>query len=115
MATGAHLAPDPPPEAILCARCSAAITRSSDACEVEGLFTHTRVNPAGVAFTFGCFAAAQGATVAGPPTQDATWFAGYAWQLALCGACGAHLGWAFQRGEEDRFFGLILRRLVFPA
>jgi len=36
------------------------------------------------------------------------------WQIADCGACGVHLGWSFT-GASERFYGLILDRLIAPS
>jgi cereblon len=33
--------------------------------------------------------------VLGEPTTDDTWFPPYAWSVALCGACGEHIGWRY--------------------
>ena len=72
----------------------------------------SRFNPVGLVFHFGAFARAPGARVEGPPTQEASWFAGCAWAYAHCGACGAHPGWHFS-GQAD-FFALVLVRLAPP-
>ena len=101
-----------PERALRCARCGYPITRESERSEVEGRHEHTRFNPAGVVFHFGIFSRAPGAHVEGPPTQEATWFAGCAWSYATCGGCGAHLGWHFS-GQAD-FFALVLVRLAAP-
>lgn len=72
---------------------------------------HTRLNPFGYVWEFGCFAEAKGAVVEGQPTLQATWFAGHTWVFANCGSCGVHLGWRYD-GESGTFFGLISERLV---
>ena len=103
-----------PPEAPLCcARCGHVITHERHRSTLNGRHTHTRLNPAGVVFHFGCFAQAEGCLVLGPPTAEASWFPGYVWEFAFCGACQTHLGWAFH-GESD-FFGLVLDRLTAPG
>jgi len=98
--------PDPP---VCCARCGHVITHERHRTTVNGRHTHTRVNPHGFVFHFGCFAEAEGCLVSGPPTFEDSWFAGHAWEFAHCAACHVHLGWAFQ--GEGRFFGLLLDRL----
>ena len=65
-------------------------------------------------YRIGCFRRAPGCAQAGEPTFEYTWFPGHSWRLALCAGCRAHLGWAFQ-GGQDAFFGLILDRLVGAA
>ncbi len=102
------------PEAPLCcARCGHVITRERDRTTVHGRHTHTRVNPSGFVFHFGCFARAEGCLVIGPPTAEASWFPGFVWEHALCAACKTHLGWAFH--GESSFLGLVLDRLTAPS
>lgn len=102
------------PEAPLCcARCGHPVTRERHRIPVSGRHTHTRVNPSGFVFHFGCFAQAEGCVLEGPPIAEETWFPGFRWQIALCASCRVHLGWAF-RGEGD-FFGLLLDRLTPPS
>jgi hypothetical protein len=101
------------PEAPLCcAKCGHIITRERHRTTVNGRHLHTRVNPSGYIFHFGCFAQAEGCLVLGPPTTEASWFAGHAWRYAMCAECETHLGWAFH-GEGD-FFGLVADRLTAP-
>lgn len=94
---------------LLCAACGRPITEEGAAAQYGGAHEHLFTNPAGIGFRIGCFHHAPGCTEAGPPTAEYTWFAGYRWRFALCGGCGAHLGWSY-RGPHH-FFGLILDRL----
>ncbi len=99
------------PEAMLrCRRCDHAITPASARVSRAGAHAHTRINPGGWVYQLGCFAEAPGCVATGPATTEATWFQGHAWRVALCGACGEHLGWRFE-GPGDSFWGLILERL----
>lgn len=75
---------------------------------------HARVNPSAIEYRFGCFDDAPGCRTWGETSDFFAWFPGYAWTIALCGACGVHLGWSFTR-EGDRFFGLVLERLHDPS
>jgi len=95
---------------LLCHRCRHPITEAGMAIVFDGNHVHSRVNPVGITYDFACYRHAPGCTVAGPPVWEYSWFTGYAWQIALCGQCGEHMGWRF-RGEE-LFFGLVLGRLV---
>jgi len=95
----------------LCALCRRKITSEDQALEVNGLHRHTFFNPAGLVFEIGCFSDAQGCRPEGPPSTHFSWFAGTCWQIALCRGCDTHLGWLFQ-GTEERFYGLIINRLV---
>lgn len=97
--------------AIRCAACGEAVTSERARVEVHGAHEHRRVNPSGADFHVGCFSEAPGCVPSGPATRFWTWFPGYAWRLASCRACGAHLGWAFD-GDGGAFWGLILTRLT---
>jgi hypothetical protein len=97
-----------------CRVCGAVITGEGHRVEIAGGHVHRRVNPAGFEFELGCFDAAAGAAVVGPPTAEFSWFAGYAWSYSVCRACGAHLGWYFE-GGEGAFHGLILNRLELES
>jgi hypothetical protein len=118
--------PGPPPEhdasdevaagderPIRCAACLAAVTHESARVSVHGAHEHRRVNPSGVDFHVGCFSEAPGCAGEGTPTRFWTWFPGYAWRVALCRGCGAHLGWEFF--GEGSFWGLVLTRLRYPS
>jgi hypothetical protein len=102
-------APDSP---LCCVQCGHPITHDRYRTTVDGRHAHTRMNPYGFVFHFGCFSQAEGCFVEGPPTTEDSWFAGYAWEFANCAACQAHLGWAFH--GEGSFFALILERLCPP-
>ncbi|MCP3142819.1 cereblon family protein [Pyxidicoccus xibeiensis] len=102
-----------PETPLCCARCGHPVTRERHRIAVSGRHAHTRVNPFGIVFHFGCFALAEGCTADGPPTAEETWFPGFLWQVAHCSACHTHLGWCF-RGD-GAFFGLLLDRLTLPS
>lgn len=80
---------------------------------LSGSHEHFFRNPAGIRFRVACFAYAPGAEAFGIPTEEHTWFPGYAWNLALCRSCAAHLGWKYQ-STDGGFFGLIADRLLYP-
>lgn len=94
-------------KSIRCKACNKEITDPSYAVEPH---EHTFRNPAGYSFHLLCYSSADGAVEVGEPTQEATWFAGYAWTFAICSNCHNHLGW-FYRGERC-FVGLIATRLL---
>ena len=98
---------------ILCRPCHFPITSKAMALSVDGQDTHVRVNPAGFSYSFTCYREAPGCTVIGEATAKYSWFQGYRWRLAICAACGEHLGWHFS--GETPFFGLIVDRLLFEA
>jgi hypothetical protein len=97
-----------------CAACNTPVTSEDECIDIGGGQRHRFVNPAGVEYEIGCFAHAVGCIVDGAATTEHSWFAGYAWSFAFCANCRAHLGWCYQ-GDDGRFFGLILARLVGPV
>ena len=73
---------------------------------VDGAHHHAKVNPGGYLFEIACYRPVPGIVAVGRPSAEFSWFDGYRWQLALCGGCGAHLGWYF---EGDEPFGALIR------
>lgn len=100
-----------PRRKLRCAACGHTVTDESQRIAVSGSHTHHCTNPAGFTYDIGCFRAAPGCGQVGPQTAEHTWFAGYRWQIAVCGGCGEHLGWRFANSGGDQFYGLILGRL----
>ena len=100
-------------EALLCISCGEEVTGDRARINVAGAHRHEFFNPQRVHYAIACFGAAAGCRTVGEQTERVTWFAGYAWAVALCRRCGAHLGWRFtSAGGGHRFFGLIETRLV---
>jgi hypothetical protein len=97
-------------ERLLCRACGNVATSSRARIAVGGAHEHRKTNPTGITFHIGCFRHAPGALAWGEACAEHTWFAGHTWQIALCGRCGLHLGWAFHESGA-RFHGLILDRL----
>ncbi|MBN1605314.1 MAG: hypothetical protein JW940_01700 [Polyangiaceae bacterium] len=95
---------------LVCAACLSTVSHPNQRIRVQERHEHTFANPAGVVYRIGCFAAACGARPFGAPSQEHTWFAGYAWQMGVCSGCGEHLGWLFTGGGSS-FWGLILEKL----
>ncbi|GAB4347732.1 MAG: hypothetical protein Kow006_07780 [Gammaproteobacteria bacterium] len=101
-----------PDEGALCCRfCGSPVTHETHRIARSGAHRHTFANPLKISFTIGCFATAEGCAVTGEATTAHTWFAGYAWRIAVCGKCESHLGWRFE-GDRELFFALILDRLT---
>ena len=98
-------------EGIRCAACGHALTRARARIEVESKHVHTFVNPAGFEFTIRCFAEAPGCVGAGEESTFWSWFRGFAWRMAACAGCGAHVGWSFRK-EESVFWGLVVDRIT---
>jgi hypothetical protein len=96
---------------IYCGRCRYAVTTAEQIIAVNGAHEHLFRNPAGIVYRIGCFSTAEGCCLSGTPTHEFTWFAGYAWSVALCANCLLHLGWHYS-SEASGFFGLILDHLT---
>lgn len=69
------------------------------------------MNPAGIAYRVACFREAPGAVGWGEASEFFSWFRGTAWQIALCAACRAHVGWGYRR-DSGGFYGLIVERVI---
>ena len=100
------------PVAYLCKACRAKITTSAMRIAVNGKHAHICANPHGLVFEVGCFSRASGCFLVGSPTEEFTWFPGYAWCIALCLQCTAHLGWHYRSAKAGEFYGLILPNLI---
>lgn len=104
---------------LVCAACGERVTSSQDRMEMNGTHAHTFTNPHGLTFDIGCFKNAPGCKPVGRATEAWTWFRGYAWRVAVCSRCDAHLGWGYEPaipdGDSRGFFGLILDRLARPS
>jgi hypothetical protein len=101
-------------EALRCVVCKHRISERAYRIEMAGAYEHTFVNPHGIAFHIGCFAAAPGCVHLGGTEEAFSWFPGWAWQVAACGRCRAHVGWIYRAigglaGQQ--FHGLILDKL----
>lgn len=95
---------------LYCIDCKNLITDLDAAISIDGSHTHTFTNPAGYTYTIGCFQSAIGCLHIGEPTEEYTWFNGYAWQIAVCESCKEQLGWFYSYGSQ--FYGLISERLT---
>jgi hypothetical protein len=96
---------------LFCTACRHPVTHQDERIQVHGGHEHRFTNPHGIPFHIGCFREAAGCLAVGAATPEFTWFAGYAWRIALCAHCRAHLGWRFE-APQDYFYGLIIARLT---
>jgi hypothetical protein len=97
--------------AVVCGACRSMLTTLRERIEVDGRHQHTFVNPSAYAFTIVLFKNAPGCVPFGERSTYFTWFEKHAWQVALCKACGAHIGWFFS--GLSTFIGLIIDRIAF--
>ena len=100
-------------EAIVCRACE---TELSDASAVFSMSDgRVFVNPHGIVHEVVTVRRARNVEVSGGPTTEFTWYPGYAWEIAWCAGCGAHVGWSFTAvagGEPARFWGLRREAIV---
>ncbi len=98
-------------EDILCLHCDTSITANKYKIIQHNNHHHTFANPSGKRYTLGCFSDAQNTKSIGRPTEEWSWFSGYAWTICLCANCNTHLGWRFDKPGEQSFFAFILDQL----
>ncbi len=99
-------------DALYCAGCGHLLTRMRWAIDT-GSHGRVFINPAGRVFRIACFSEAPGTTAVGTPTDEHSWFPGYAWNFAVCLGCSRHLGWRFAaEASPPVFFGLIKTALT---
>lgn len=96
---------------LCCVQCRHRITDRAARLELAGGHVHVFTNPGGFTYEIALFEYADCVTH-GPATMEDTWFAGFAWQLALCTNCHVHLGWRYRRAGSAAFYGLIRERLI---
>ena len=96
---------------ILCSKCNNVLTDDSKGYSFDGDSEYTFKNPDDIYFTILLFQAVEGAHILGPPTKEFSWFHGFFWNYVHCKSCDIHLGWFFQDGKNESFFGLIKTRL----
>lgn len=100
------------PRRLHCSACRHPITSGEARISILGAHEHRCTNPHGITYDIGCFRNAPGCLEIGEAIEDFSWFAGYHWRVALCNHCQEHLGWSFASTARERFFGLILDRLI---
>ena len=96
--------------ALRCAACGHRITDGAQRIAMNGAHVHRFVNPSAVSYEIGCFATAPGCTYVGASEDAFSWFPGWAWQIAICASCRAHVGWIY-RNAGGEFHGLITSAL----
>lgn len=95
---------------IRCRRCDheisdAAAVFSFDSDRASRVFA----NPHGILHEILTLRYARDLVVTSPPTTEFTWYPGYAWEIAHCGQCLAHVGWSFSAVDDQQpatFWGL---------
>ncbi len=99
----------------LCVSCNAIVADDDDGISLVGrpdIEVHT--NPAGISFALKAFGQAA-VRVYGAAYPAFSWYPGYAWRIAVCFGCSAHLGWRYDKvtGADGppTFYGLDVARL----
>eukprot|EP00850_Spirogloea_muscicola_P010796 SM000064S19818 [mRNA] locus=s64:540139:544359:- [translate_table: standard] len=98
-------------ERLRCKACKLVIARRGDvlAMSSEGLVS-AFVNAHGYVHETVTLRRARGLVLEGPAEVENSWFPGYSWTIAHCGACGTHVGWRFtavRRGmTPEAFWGV---------
>ena len=100
---------------LVCRGCGTRIARKNWIASVDG-GSAERVffNPAGVMMEVVTLTRAVNLAEEGVPTEEFSWFPGYAWRFAHCGGCGRQLGWRFLSragAAPGAFWGLLRREL----
>jgi hypothetical protein len=97
---------------IRCAACGARLAPERARLEVNGGHEHSFMNPSGLRFVVACYSVAPGCVPEGERSTVWTWFPGRAWQIALCKACGVHVGWSFHGDDASPFHALARDRIA---
>lgn len=97
---------------VRCAACGARLAPAGASLEVGGAHEHEFMNPSGLRFVVACYGAAPGCAGEGEASAVWSWFPGRAWRVALCRACGTHVGWSFEKVSASPFWGLIRDRIL---
>lgn len=98
-------------EYLCCRECDHPVARQSDifAMSKEGP-QGNYVNPFGHVHETLTVHRVDGVTATTPPSNDFSWFPGYAWSIIVCSYCHTHMGWLFKANSRNkiptRFWGL---------
>mmetsp|Transcript_25874 Transcript_25874/g.80721 ORF Transcript_25874/g.80721 Transcript_25874/m.80721 type:complete len:267 (+) Transcript_25874:40-840(+) len=103
---GRGSADDGSPGLLLCAQCGSEMA-SMAACEGSKV----QPNPGGMPLYISKFSSAAGAEAAGDANAEDSFFPGWAWRMASCRSCGAHVGWSYESRGKPPFWGLLMHRL----
>ena len=100
-----------------CRACGAEVADRGALFSVDGeRVARVFANPAGFLHEIVTLLRARGLRIEGPATSEFSWFIGYAWEIAYCAECSAHLGWrygALEPGIEPQvFYGLRRAQIV---
>lgn len=103
--------PDDDDRWILCSLCQNHITKPKEKTSINNQHIYSFTNPQGITYDIKCYKTAPGCISFSQPTEQFTWFPGYAWEIIICSQCRMHLGWKYS-SAKDNFYGLIYKRLI---
>ncbi|XP_046970638.1 protein cereblon-like [Vanessa cardui] len=103
---------------LCCSSCAVEIARREHIFAMSSEGVHSNyTNLGGYMHDIVTVSRASNTELSGAPSAEFSWFPGYAWTIALCAACLAHVGWRFdaqRRGlRPQQFYGLC-RNYVQP-
>ncbi|GBP92305.1 Protein cereblon [Eumeta japonica] len=103
---------------VCCAACGTLVARleHSFAMSSDGLHA-TFCNVGGHLHDVMTVSEATNLVLTGGRSEEFSWFPGYAWSIAVCAVCAAHIGWRFdacKRGLRPQRFWAICRNYVQP-
>ncbi|XP_045530007.1 protein cereblon-like [Pieris brassicae] len=102
---------------LCCVSCSTEIARRENmfAMSTEGVHSNY-INLGGYMHDLVTVTQTQNIQLSGPASAEFSWFPGYAWSIALCVCCMAHVGWRFDALKRavrpSQFFGLCRNNVV---
>uniref|UniRef100_A0A5K3F0F9 Protein cereblon n=2 Tax=Mesocestoides corti TaxID=53468 RepID=A0A5K3F0F9_MESCO len=104
---------------LACSFCNANITSQKDViCLAQEGSMQAYVNPQGFIFDMLTLSTVQTGAIdlIGEPSDQYSWFPGYAWTIAQCAGCQSHMGWQFTATNADlrprMFWGIKRQALV---
>lgn len=103
-----ELAPGDPARFLRCRECALPVADPREVFKL-GEGPQLYLNPHGILHEVLLVRAARNLLLVGDATIEHTWFAGYAWCIALCARCRSHLGWRYEATDARSppvFFGL---------
>lgn len=112
-----QLAPDDPARFLLCRECALPVADPREVFKL-GEGPQLYLNPHGILHEVVLVRAARNLLFVGDATLEHTWFAGWAWRIALCARCRSHLGWRYEAADARSppvFFGLRRAAIMEPG
>lgn len=112
-----ELAPADPSRFLRCRECALPVADPREIFKL-GEGPQLYLNPHGILHEVVLVGTARNLLLVGDATLEHTWFAGYAWRIALCARCHSHLGWRYEAADARSppiFFGLRRAAVTVPG